>query len=333
MNSSRPTLKEISAEVGVSVALVSVVLNGKKGRIMASAKTREKIIAAAKALGYVPNRSARSLRLKCSFLIGVLAYNINTSFVPEILNGIENELLHTNFDMLLGTFHNTEELTERLEVFRKRNIDGLIILSGMAPGIRTLIQNHPDLPKVSISYDFDLPNCSSVKTDREELEKCAAEALSSRGHRIFGHLINSENHRSFFKKYFPDNNIPNAVHFEKICRNFFDEGFNAATELLKEHPDISAIFADSDILGSAAIKAAFAQGLRVPQDVSILGIDDSIICHFTSPELASISQQKREQGEKAAKILLDMLNGKPPVSTNCPVELVCRESLGKKCDK
>ena len=89
MPSNYPTLKDVSAEAGVSMALASVVLNGKKGRIKASEDTRRKILEAAEKLGYEPDRNARALRMSRSFLIGVLAYDVSTSFVPEILTGIE----------------------------------------------------------------------------------------------------------------------------------------------------------------------------------------------------------------------------------------------------
>lgn len=128
MPSNYPTLKDISAEAGVSMALASVVLNGKKSRIKASPATREKILKAAEKFGYEPDRNARALRMSRSFLIGVLTSNISSSFVPNILVGIEKGIMHTNYSLLPVSFQEEKEIASCLEIFRRRKIDGLIIV-------------------------------------------------------------------------------------------------------------------------------------------------------------------------------------------------------------
>ena len=111
------------------MALASVVLNGKKSRIKASPETRKKIIDAAEKIGYEPNRNARALRMSRSFLIGVITYDISSSFIPQILTGIEQGFIHTNYSVLPTSYHSQEEFAESLETFRKRKVDGLIIIT------------------------------------------------------------------------------------------------------------------------------------------------------------------------------------------------------------
>lgn len=328
MRSSYPTLKEISAEAGVSIALVSVVLNGKKGRIMASEQTRAKILAVAKSLGYEPNRNARGLRMQRSFLIGVSVYNISSSFVPEILSGIESEFLHTSYSMLLGAHRNHDELCERLEVFRRRRVDGVILISTNHRVCEEYLGQFPDFPAVTIGCAPDLPHCSSVMSDRHEIGSIAAAALVARGHCNIGYLCNDYGNSGGFQDYLNLYRQQQCNCFRLECKNYFDVGVDAAVKLLTAHPEISAVFADSDVLGAAAIQAAVKLGRQVPQDLAVLGVDDSMLCRLTVPQLSSINQPKREQGSAAARILMQMLDGGKVEHIAFPGKLVCRESLG-----
>jgi len=328
MRSSYPTLKEISAEAGVSIALVSVVLNGKKGRIMASEQTKAKILAVAKSLGYEPNRNARGLRMQRSFLIGVSVYNISSSFVPEILSGIESEFLHTSYSMLLGAHRNHEELRERLEVFRRRRVDGVILISTDHKFCEEYLGQFPEFPAVAVGCTPELPHCSSVMSDRHEIGSIAAAALLERGHRKIGYLCNDFGNCAGFQDYLKLHYQQQCACFKLECKNYFDPGVDGAMKLLTEHPEITAIFADSDVLGAAVIRAAARLGRSVPRDLAVLGVDDSMLCRLTSPQLSSINQPKREQGSAAARLLMQMLDGGKAEHISFPGKLVCRESLG-----
>ncbi|MBR2344711.1 MAG: LacI family DNA-binding transcriptional regulator [Lentisphaeria bacterium] len=323
---SYPTLKDVSAAAGVSMALVSVVLNGKKSRIMASPATRERILKAAAELGYEPDRNARGLRMSRSFLIGVLAYEINSSFVPEIVTGIEQKLVHSNYNILLGSYHNEAELSERLEMFRKRKVDALIIICGAAGSVPELLAGFEAVPKVLVGTQLDIPNCACVFSDRRVIGQLAAQSLYERGHRRTGYLMNYNCDGSGWLdawRNFPDADEPVTVE----CRNFFSEGEAAVRKLLTAHPEITAVFADSDILAAAAIKCAVAMGRRVPEDLAVLGTDDSSICQLTTPALSSIRQLKRERGNIAVEMVLDMLENKKCENVALPGELILRESL------
>lgn len=324
---SYPTLKEVSAKAGVSTALASVVLNGKKSRIMASAATRERILAAAAALGYEPDRNARGLRLSRSFLVGVLAYDISSSFVPEIITGIENTFLHTNYNILLGSYHNPGELHERLELFRKRKADALIVISPALRGIETELAGFSHTVKVLVGQKLDLPRSASVAADREAIGRLAARSLYERGHRHPAYLVNVSCSHAGWDDEWAARGVPKRDLVTVECRNFFSEGEAAATALLTAHPEVTAVFADSDILAAAAVKSALALGRRVPEDLAVLGTDDSDLCRMTTPTLSSIRQLKRERGEIAARMVLDLLEDRAAPDVMLSGELVARESL------
>ena len=111
------------------------------------------------------------------------------------------------------------------------------------------------------------------------------------------------------------------------CENYYEEAFVKVTAMLKEHPELTGLFADSDLLGGAVIAAARKLGRL--EGLSVLGVDDSLLCRLCEPELASIRQPRCEQGEKAAELLLDMLEGGTPRNVVLSASVVLRESMKK----
>ena len=328
MPSNYPTLKDISAEAGVSMALASVVLNGKKSRIKASPATREKILKAAEKFGYEPDRNARALRMSRSFLIGVLAYDLSSSFVPKILAGIEKGFLHTDYSVFPISFRDEEELVRCLETFRRRKIDGLIIISTGFQGFPEGLSMWNRIAKVFIGCSPHLDCTSSVRTDGFEVGALAADAFLKRGCRKFMYLTYA-NSRNFtgWKHTLAAAGVPeeNCLTVKTIFD--FDESMRKVTAVLKTHPDIDCIFSDSDWIAASALKAAKKSGRRIPDDLQLIGVDDSPVCLTTSPPLSSIFQPKFEQGETAAGLMLRMLDEDRRENLVLPVRLTARESI------
>ncbi|MBQ9369272.1 MAG: LacI family DNA-binding transcriptional regulator [Victivallales bacterium] len=321
----KATLKEVSEEAGVSTALASVVLNNKQGRIIASAETRERIKLVAKRLGYEPNRTARALRFSRSFLIGAIAYNIDTSFVPEILAGIESSCLNTSYNVIIASCDNSESFLIRLDNFRRHGIDGLILV-GYNPDlfgcdIQTLYRG-----KVAfIGFPSIYADYSSVCVSAEKIGKLAGESLLAHGHREIGYLRCIRDNGKL--EGLLSAGVESAHCHLLEASNNFDSGVEVALEMLRTHPDITGVFADSDILGLAAMKAASLLGKSVPEELSVIGTDDSPFCRYSTPELSSIRQPRREQGQIATKLLMDLLDGKPPQNVVLDCEFIMRGSL------
>ncbi|MBQ9786721.1 MAG: LacI family DNA-binding transcriptional regulator [Lentisphaeria bacterium] len=322
MPSNYPTLKDVSAEAGVSMALASVVLSGKKSRIKASAETRERILKAAEKFGYEPNRNARALRMNSSFLIGVLAYDISSSFIPQILSGIEKGFIHTNYSVLPMSFNTQEEFAECLETFRRRKVDGLIIIT-------TSFQEFPEglamwnrIGKVFIGCHPHLDYTSSVSADAFAVGALAAKTFLKRKCKKFMYLTYSaSNNINGWKKTLDDAGIPPGDRFTVYTKLDLELNLKIISDTLTAHPEIDCIFADSDIMAATVLRAAEQLGRKIPDDLQVIGVDDSIICQITSPKLTSIWQPKIEQGEAAAAAMLKLLKTNTGESLVLPIRL------------
>ena len=328
MPSNYPTLKDISAEAGVSMALASVVLNGKKSRIKASPATREKILKAAEKFGYEPDRNARALRMSRSFLIGVLTSNISSSFVPNILVGIEKGIMHTNYSLLPVSFQEEKEIASCLEIFRRRKIDGLIIVFTEFREFPKESSMWNRIPKVFIGCSPSLACTSSVCADGFAVGALAADALLRRGCRKFLCLTYA-NCRNFigWKKTLESAGIPEESCLVLRPGSNFDTALKKVSSVLKKHPEIDGVFAASDVIGAAVLKVAERLGRRVPEELQVIGVDDSTLCLATSPQLSSIWQPKDDQGEAAARLMLQLLKENKTEQLVLPVHLTERGSI------
>ena len=314
------SLRDIGERVGCSASVVSAVLNGSGNGIRASAETRQRIHDVANELGYVPNRMARGLRLSRNYLIGVIAADLSSSFVPEILSGIESYCLHTKYGVLLGAYRNDDQLKERWEGFIKRGVDGIICIGNSILYPQWARKNE----KVKCVFVGDQSGAHSlggiVQVDKNDVTRLAVKTFAEHGHRHVGYLTNYPVEMcGLWREELLSHDMAAGPVVQ--CFNYYDEGFGKATAMLSEHPELTGVFADSDLLGATVIAAARKIGRL--EGLSVLGVDDSTLCRLCDPELSSIRQPRCEQGEKAAEILLNMLDGGAPQQVFCLRQSCC----------
>jgi LacI family transcriptional regulator len=318
---ANPTIKDVSKAAGVSVALVYAILNNSNGRIRASKEKALHVRDIAARLGYVPNSNARGLKLTRSFMIGILAYAIDTSFVPAILQGCEEFFLTSNYGMLLASYKDSKSLELNLETFKRRNVDGLIIIPGRKIKDPSIYKKFDNIPKVIIGANDSLPNSVCVYTNPESIAKIAIEQLVKRNHKNIAYLHNGR--LDYWHKSLLANNLPINGNFEIQTVNTFEEGYKKSLLLFEENPQVTAVFADSDIVAAAACKAASSLNKKI----AIIGTDDSLYCQMLSPQLSSIRVPKREHGSCAAEQLLLLLEGKEAKNIIFEPEFALRESV------
>jgi len=321
------TIREVAQRAGVSYATVSHVIN--KTRFV-SDETRTRVLSAMSELNYRPNALARSLRIGETHTIGLILPDSANPFFAEIARSIEDRAFKLGYSVILC---NTERDTHReqlyVDVLSKRQVDGIIFVAtgDQADSLNFLIDQ--DMPVVLI--DRDLPNIEvdAVLTDNQQGGYLATRHLIQRGHRriacIAGpsHITPSAERVTGYLQALAEAGIPYDESLILGGDYHPASGQQVAATLLAHDFPPTAIFALNDLMAMGALRAAAEAGLRVPQDLGIIGYDDIEFASFTNPPLSTIAQPKDEVGSQATEILVKRITEK----TNAKRRLVLPPTL------
>lgn len=332
MSPKRVTHKDVAERARVSVATVSYVINN--GPRPVSAATKAKVEQAIAELGYYPNELARSLRLQQSTTIGLILPNVTNPVFSEIANELENICTAEGFLVLLCNSNRQHEREERfVHMLRAKQVDGVVItphgepLALIEPLLRARI------PVVVLEHD--LPKVHCIVIDEMQGGQLATQHLIELGHRriaLIRRMPNSALSTERFAGYRQALSAAGIAYDQQLvveCAAGQAAGAKAMHHLLAlDHPP-TAVFTHNDVLAMGALHAIHCAGLRVPEDISVVGYDDITSAAYLSPPLTTIRCPKAEMGALAASIILDLVRhtGEPqPVTRLLPVELVVRAS-------
>ncbi len=311
------TIKDIAKAAGVSVTTVSRALNGYSD---VNEKTRKKIKDIAEQLDYSPNTLARSLVMQKTKTIGLLVSEMKKSgikdnFTYEVLCGINEASAMVDYDLILfSTSSSKQKEKSYTQLCRERKVDGVIIqgIKTDDPYLQEVIDS--DIPCVLIDIPIEGPSVGYVTTDNVLGGKKAVEHLIKLGHKHIG-MVNGHN-RAFvsqqrlegYRQGLMEAGIP--FNWGYILTGGFDEdqAQQAALSLLQKNPEITAIFCASDLMALGVLKAANQLGLKVPDQLSIVGYDDIVLAEYAVPALTTVAQDKFLMGSEAAKLLVKMLD-------------------------
>ncbi|MCW2166348.1 transcriptional regulator, LacI family [Microbacterium hydrothermale] len=320
----------VAQHAGVSTATVSRALNGKS----ASDKTRRKVLAAVEELGYVMSSSASSLARGRTRTIGYTAPYLGRWYFSEILQGIETALITAGYDLLV---YSPQDAANQRDItlptsLRKNVIDGLIVASIdiATDNIHTL----QTLGKPIVTIGSTLTGATEISIDDIGMAQMATEHLISLGHTRIGHLGADTTPDATFRlserRYqgwataltnaglTADPTLYRHTDFD------MQSGYHGAKQLLGHHRP-TAIFADSDEIAIGALLAARDLGIRVPDELSIIGIDNHNTAEFFG--LTTIAQHPTAQGNLAATLILNALeNDEPLIPRTAEFELIVRSS-------
>nr|WP_221261127.1 LacI family DNA-binding transcriptional regulator [Anoxybacillus tengchongensis] len=332
------TIKDIAKAAGVSVTTVSRALNGYSD---VSEKTRKKIMDIAKQLNYSPNTLARSLVMNKSKTIGLLVSGMTRSalkdnFTFEVMTGVNDYIAKTDYDVILFNTNSTKQREKTYsQLCRERRVDG-VILQGIKtddPYLTEVVES--DIPCVLIDIPIQSDRVGYVTTDNVYGAKKAVQHLLELGHRniamMNGHdyAFVSKQRLQGFCEAMQEANVP--IRKEWIVNGDFSEEMAEARayELFTKHENITAMFCASDLMALGVMKALKQLGLRVPEDVSVVGYDDILLASYVSPALTTIAQNKFQMGYEAASMLIDMLEGNEAKVVTLRTQLVVRESTAE----
>jgi LacI family transcriptional regulator len=333
------TMKRIAGELGVSITTVSKVLNNREDIGHA---TRARVLAKVAELGYQPNAVARSLTLRRTHTLGVVIPDLMHSFFVEIVAGLESVASARGYGILLcSSSEDPRKERQELDMLRQRQVDGVVLGSASASGNTDLLQQLTSLGIGLVMVDRDDHpdvHCDRVVTDDREVGRIATAHLVAQGRRAIAHITgttvkHAKRRADGYRAALADAGVKEKADW--MVRGGFKEadGYRAMTRLLSIKPRVDAVFAANDPSAIGAMKAVWDAGLRVPEDIAVVGAGDIALGDMLRVPLTTISWSREDQGKAAADLLLDRIesNQAAPIAPRrvvIPPQLVVRQSSG-----
>jgi DNA-binding LacI/PurR family transcriptional regulator len=329
------TLRKLANHLGLSLTTVSVVVSDSPAAQAIPLATRKRILAAAAELHYRPNYFARSLRKKRSMSVGVLVAEMSEGYFTLVMNGVEEYLVASKYFYLLAAHYWQPGLIEEYpKMLLERSVDGLLLLNTPTP-------SRVQVPIVSISGHQNVEGVTNIRLNHKLAARLALKHLADLGHRRVAFMKGQEQTVDTDYRWKEIMGMARACGMElhqelliRLTENSWSPalGYGPVKALLSRTRDFTALFAFNDISAFGAIRALHEAGLRVPDDVSVIGFDDVLSAPFGIPSLTTIRQPLREMGRMGAECLLNRINHPKatyPQHVVVQPELVVRESTAK----
>ena len=330
------TIKEVARKARVSVATVSRVLNNSP---LVKADTRRKVLKIVKELEYFPNVFARGLSKNKTEIIGLVVppspFLFSAYFFNEILRGVEFTVSRNNYKLLLNVDQSGFEKNGVATLFDQRQVDGVIIVAMPLDALAKTGLKDKKFPLVLIGTHAPKFNC--VYADNINGAFSATRHLIDLGHRriaiINGVMNGSDGQERFrgYKKALLRNNIEYRQELVGVGNFRQEDAYKSMKDLLHLKPLPTAVFIANDLMAIGAMKAVREKGLRVPNDVSIVGFDDIDLATFVDPPLTTIRQPMFDIGRVAVENLITLIDKKESKHTQrvLKTKLIIRESTAK----
>jgi len=326
------SVKDVAARSGVSFQTTSKVLNG--GGSVSDA-TRARIIRAASDLGYVPNLQARSLVMRRTLTVGLIAGDFSDPGLSRTLAGAEQEARRQGYGVVISSIEPEGSGTEyALPAMMERRVDGIMLAAPQMEADRAL--SHVldrTLPIVSIHHIAG-GTISTVGPDDELAGYLATRHLVELGHRVIGSVTGirgrrlTQSRQRGFRRALDEAGIESADELVEEGGEKVAGGTAAAARLLERRPDFTAVFCHHDLGALGVMRALRDAGRRVPEQCSLVSCDDLDMAAFTTPPLTTVHVPFYEAGGEAMRLLLRMVGDAAvkPVRVHLPVHLVTRGS-------
>ena len=341
MGSNRPaTIAEVAKAAGVSVATVSRVVNG---NYPVKPETRTRVQEAIKELKYVPNIQARELNTRKSKTIGVVVPSLHNMFFAQVIDGIEERVRKDGYSLLLNCAKNdpAQEM-ECLTAFVSRNVAGVIVISPNTEGLKTdFYENLVQLmPLVFINAYHHVPGACYVANDEAVGTYQALSYLYKLGHRriLFvrgDHSDSYEVKEQVFHRFVQEKELDEHGLVVNIGAGNNVETVDRTTEQLQpllKSLKVTAILCCNDMMAVGCLNACKREGRRVPEDISIIGYDNTSLSRFVEPKLTTMDQNMYQLGANAAEMLASKIEGGPNKRVVLDNVLIKRESTGPTTD-
>ncbi|WP_294392805.1 LacI family DNA-binding transcriptional regulator [uncultured Clostridium sp.] len=310
------TIQDVAKKANVSVATVSRVMNG---NYPVKAETRETVLKVIKELNYIPNMQARELTKQKSTTIGVVVPSITNMFFTELVNGIENELKSNSLSIILACTHGDESEEQKcINSLIARNVSGIIVAGPSTDNIKAKFYDtiSHKIPLVFINSDYIDSNISYVSNDEASGAKTALKYLLDNNHKniLFVRGKDSYSYDIKEKVYKEVMNEIGRFDSSKVINigngntsDTVDDTMNIFLDILKDY-SFTAVFACNDLMAVGVLNACKKLGIKVPNELSIIGYDNIPLSKFVEPKLTTVDQNMFFLGANAAQLLIEKIN-------------------------
>jgi len=325
------SLRTLGDYLDLSPATISLVLNNAPGVRSIPPETRERVVAAAKKFDYRPSFFARSLRRRQSFSVGVLVPELSDGYSTLVMNGIEEVLIEEGYFYLTASHRRKADLIEEYPgLLMERSVEGFV-------AIDTALQHSLPIPVVAVAGHKPLPGVTRIVLDHRRAAELALRHLYQLGHRqiafMRGQPFSSDSDDRWKSLMAVARELGLTVDPALVAQleqnlSSPELGYPVAQLLLDAKRAFTAVVAYNDISAIGAIRSFRDHGLRVPEDVSVIGFDDIQAAAYHTPALTTIRQPLNSMGNMAARILLERIRGSREYPGCVPIvpELIIRES-------
>jgi DNA-binding LacI/PurR family transcriptional regulator len=328
------TLKTVARHLGLAAGTVSATLNNSPAARSIPERTKQRILAAARELNYRPDFFARTLRMRRTFTIGVIAEEIGDAYGSQVISGVEKYLTQKDYLFLTVVHrHDLKQLQKYRQMLVERGVEGIITVD-------TDMLEEASLPTVAVAGHRPVAGVTNIVLDHKRAARFALEHLKSLGHEEIAFLkgqvfsSDSEDRWKAITEVAAELNIrvrPELTLRIESVASTPEVGFPVTKELLARKQRFTALFAYNDNSAIGAIWALKEAGLRVPQDVSVVGFDDIPVAAFANPALTTVRQPLVRMGEIAAQTLVSQIEGREEYVSEIAIEpeFVVRDSTGR----
>ncbi|MDF2595307.1 MAG: transcriptional regulator [Clostridia bacterium] len=310
------TIYDIAKEAGVAASTVSRVINNKPG---IKAETRKKIQELLKEYNYIPNEAARGLVMQATKIIGILVVDIRVSHHTDGAYIIEKELTALGYCCIIfNTGHEEEKKEKYLRILEQRRVDGVILIGStfqcerVKEGIRQFLRQ---VPVVIANGYLDLPNVYGILVDEMNGVQQCVGLMHSKGHSKLAFVLDDHTPSNHSKqKGFIDGMVELGWKQETVwlyeTESSLEGGYSITKRIVAEHPDIEGIVFSVDLTAVGGIRALTDLGILIPDQVAVMGVDNTIYGEICYPKLTSLNNKLNDLSVMAARTLIDALEGR-----------------------
>ena len=333
------SIDDVAKLAGVSTATVSAVVNGQD---IVKPRTRKRVLDAIRTLNYEPNFYARTLARGRSTILGIIISDIVNPFFAEIAQIVQENALRRGYQVLISvTEFSVDRLSNAIKYMIGMRIDGILIMtSEMDDKVQEMVRERK-IPALFEDVGTVDATTSNLRIDYEGGIYRAVRCLVELGHekilfvqnpplyvgpeQLFSHRLRAEAFQAAIERF------PNltAHKYAGSGRTAFQAGVECAQQILQRF-DITGVVASADPHAVGILRGFQRAGKKVPDDISIIGFDNSQFCEYTDPQLTSVNISRQEIAQRAVETLIGMIeHDRPGVEIHIPTELILRESVGR----